>query len=72
MSAVMDVSLIFSSCEILIYRVSQVALHEASGRRHDVARDGSDGTPGTTDRGCLFVTVCECDHGESTEKEAFT
>lgn len=33
-SAAMDVSLILSSCEICIYRVSQVALREAHGGWH--------------------------------------
>lgn len=40
-SAVMDISSIVSSWEVRIYRVSQVALREASGGRHDVARDGA-------------------------------
>lgn len=64
-SAAMDISSIVSSCEVRIYRVSQVALHEANGGRHGVVCDVSDGAPdGTTYRARLLVMVCECDHGE--------
>jgi hypothetical protein len=59
---------IVSSCEARIYRISQVALHEASGGWHGVVREGSDGAPDeTTYRRRLAVMVCECDHGERTE-----
>lgn len=49
---------VLSSCEVGVYRVSQVAPHEASGRRHDVACDGSDVAP--EGRGLSRTCVCDC------------
>jgi hypothetical protein len=66
MNAAMHVRSMLSSCEVCIYRVSQVALHEASGRRHDVACDGSDVAPEKAYRGRLFVIVCESGSSKST------
>ena len=62
MNAVMDVRLTPSSCGIRIYRVSQVALHEArgGGGRHDVFRDSSGCVPEKACRGGLVVIVSEC------------
>jgi hypothetical protein len=60
MNAAMDVRFTPSSCGTRIYRVSQVALHEARGGRHDVFRDGSGCVP---EKACwvdFVVIVFEC------------